>query len=163
MELALWVESVSLLGAELAVTTRGAVRLARPPVLPTLPHPPEGRPSGEPSALSTPTNSEPTPDLVTGAINAATLAQIFAAIPTPPGRNDAHGVYVADPSPPPPFNSSFGCSAYYDQAANIAGVLVNTTGIFKQNVELLAGIQFKAASANPGCDQKMLPFDPAGM
>ncbi|KAJ7350630.1 hypothetical protein DFH08DRAFT_861968 [Mycena albidolilacea] len=100
---------------------------------------------------------------VTGAINAATLAQIFAAIPTPPGRNDAHGVYVADPSPPPPFNSSFGCFAYYDQAANIAGVLVNTTGIFKQNVELFAGIQFKVASANPGCDQEILPFGPAGV
>jgi hypothetical protein len=56
-----------------------------------------------------------------------------------------------------------GCSAYYDQAANIAGVLVNTTGIFKQNVELLAGIQFKAASANPGCGQQMLPFGPAGV
>jgi hypothetical protein len=103
----------------------------------------------------------------------------MAGVPTPPGRNDAHGVYAADPAPPPPFNSSLvctllqirwllkklsqGCSAYYDQAANIAGVLVNTTGIFKQNVELLAGIQFKAVSANAGCDQQILPFGPAGV
>ncbi|KAJ7350624.1 hypothetical protein DFH08DRAFT_861948 [Mycena albidolilacea] len=100
---------------------------------------------------------------VTGAITRATIAQIMAGVPTPPGRNDAHGVYVADPAPPPPFNSSLGCSAYYDQAANIAGVLVSTTGIFEQNVELLAGIQFKAASANPGCDQQILPFGPAGV
>ncbi|KAJ7815040.1 Chloroperoxidase [Mycena olivaceomarginata] len=100
---------------------------------------------------------------VTGAINGATVAQILAQIPTPPGRNDDHGVYVADPAPPPPFNSSFGCFAYYDQAANTAGVLVNTTGIFKQNVELLTGIQFQLAAANAGCNQQILPFGPAGV
>ncbi|KAJ7935207.1 Chloroperoxidase [Mycena leptocephala] len=100
---------------------------------------------------------------VTGAINGATQNQIMAAIPTPPGRNNAQGVYVADPAPPPPFNSSFGCFAYYDLAANIAGVLVNTTGILKKNVDLLTGIQFQLASAIPGCNQQILPFGPAGV
>ncbi|KAJ7363822.1 hypothetical protein DFH08DRAFT_1072732 [Mycena albidolilacea] len=100
---------------------------------------------------------------VTGAINGATVNQILAEIPTPPGRNDDHGVYVADPAPPPPFNSSFGCFAYYDQSANTAGVLANTTGIFKQNVELLTDIQFQLAAANAGCNQKILPFGPAGV
>ncbi|KAJ6593383.1 Chloroperoxidase [Mycena capillaripes] len=100
---------------------------------------------------------------VTGAVNGATQAQIAAAIPIPPGRNNAQGVYVADPVPPPPFNSSAGCIAYFDQVANTPGVLVNTTGIFKKNVELLTGIQFQLASANPGCNQQILPFGPAGV
>ncbi|KAJ7125196.1 Chloroperoxidase [Mycena epipterygia] len=100
---------------------------------------------------------------VTGDINGATVAQIMAAIPVPPGRNNAQGVYVADPAPPPPFNSSAGCFAYFDQAANTAGVLSNTTGLFKKNVDLLTGIQFMIASANPGCDQEILPFGPAGV
>ncbi|KAJ7935205.1 Chloroperoxidase [Mycena leptocephala] len=100
---------------------------------------------------------------LTGAINGATQALIMAAIPTPPGRNNAHGVYVADPAPPPPFNSSFGCFAYYDLVANIPGVLMNTTGILKKNVDLLTGIQFQLASAIPGCNQQILPFGPAGV
>jgi len=100
---------------------------------------------------------------VTGGINGATMSQIMAAIPLSPGKNNAQGVYVADPAPPPPWNSSFGCFAYYDQAANTAGVLVNTTGILKQNVGLLTGIQFQIALANPGCDQQVPPFGPAGV
>ncbi|KAJ6497535.1 hypothetical protein C8R45DRAFT_130331 [Mycena sanguinolenta] len=98
---------------------------------------------------------------VTGAINAATVNQVMAAIPTPPGRNNAQGVFVADPAPPPPFNISLSCFAYWDQAGNIPAVLVNTTGILKQNVELLTGIQFMSASGTPGCDQQILPFGPA--
>jgi len=98
---------------------------------------------------------------VTGAINAATVNQIMAAVPVPPGRNNAQGIFVADPAPPPPFNSSFGCFAYWDQAGNTPGVIVNTTGIFKKNVDLLTGIQFQTASANPGCDQQIPPFGPA--
>ncbi|KAF8146848.1 Chloroperoxidase [Mycena galopus ATCC 62051] len=101
---------------------------------------------------------------VTGAINGLTATEILDAIPIAPGRNNAQGVYVADPAPPPPFNSSFACFAYYDQAANTAGVLSNTTGIFKQNVDLLAGLIFQVLSAaNPGCDQEILPFGPAGV
>ncbi|KAJ7496829.1 Chloroperoxidase [Mycena latifolia] len=102
-------------------------------------------------------------NLVTGAINAATVSQLLDGVGVPPGRNDAQGVYVADPAPPPPFNSSFACAAYYDQSANIPGVLVNTTGIFKKNVELLTGIQFSVVSVNPGCTQQALPFGPAGV
>ncbi|KAJ6497551.1 hypothetical protein C8R45DRAFT_983364 [Mycena sanguinolenta] len=98
---------------------------------------------------------------VSGAINGATVNQLLAAIPIAPGRNNAQGVFVADPAPPPPFNSSVTCFAYWDLAGNIPGVLVNTTGIFKQNVELLTGIQFMAASGTPGCDQQILPFGPA--
>ncbi|KAJ7446751.1 hypothetical protein FB451DRAFT_1291392 [Mycena latifolia] len=100
---------------------------------------------------------------VTNAVIGDTASQIQAAIPVLPGRNNAQGVYVADPAPPPPFNSSLGCFAYYDLAANIPGTLVNTTGIFKKNVELLTGIQFQTASANAGCDQPILPFGPVGV
>ncbi|KAJ7655390.1 Chloroperoxidase [Mycena rosella] len=100
---------------------------------------------------------------VTGAINGVTVNELLAAVPVLPGRNNAQGVFVADPAPPPPFNSSFGCFAYFDQLANTPGVLVNTTGIFKKNVDLLAGIEFSLASANPGCDQEVLPFGPAGV
>ncbi|KAJ6574429.1 hypothetical protein B0H19DRAFT_1371497 [Mycena capillaripes] len=100
---------------------------------------------------------------VSGATNAPAMNQIMAAIPIAPERNNAQGVYVADPLPPALWNSSFACFAYYDQAANTAGVLVNTTGIFKQNVDLLTGIQFQDAAANPGCDQQILLFGPAGV
>jgi hypothetical protein len=101
---------------------------------------------------------------VTGAINGPTVTEILDAIPVAPGRNNAQGVYVADPPPPPPFNSSFACFAYYDQAANTAGVLSNTTGIFKKNIDLLAGIMFQVVSAaNPACNQEILPFGPAGV
>ena len=37
------------------------------------------------------------------------------------------------------------------------GVLVNTTGIFKQNVDLLTGINFNVS----GCAEQVLPFGPA--
>ncbi|KAJ7683692.1 Chloroperoxidase [Mycena rosella] len=90
-----------------------------------------------------------------------TIAQLQAAIPIVPGHNDA-GVYVADPAPPPPWNSSFACFAYYDQAANIPGTIVNTTGIFKKNVDLLTGILFNGVSANPGC-ARIDPFGPTGV
>jgi len=98
---------------------------------------------------------------VTGAIMGPTVVQVMAAIPLSPGRNNAQGVYVADPAPPPPFNSSLTCFAYFDQAGNTPGVLVNATGLFKQNVELLTGIEFQVASLTPGCDQQILPFGPA--
>ncbi|KAJ7272132.1 Chloroperoxidase [Mycena rebaudengoi] len=101
--------------------------------------------------------------LVTGAINGATQAQLMAAVAVAPGRNNAQGVYVADPAPPPPWNSSFACIAYFDLQGNIPNTIWNTTGIFKNNVELLAGIQFKAASANAGCNQQVLPFGPTGV
>ncbi|KAJ7753770.1 Chloroperoxidase [Mycena metata] len=62
-----------------------------------------------------------------------------------PGHNDENGVFVADPPPPPPFNISVGCTSYWDQLTNgIPGTLANVTGIFKQNVDLLAGIMFNS-------------------
>ncbi|KAJ7592839.1 Chloroperoxidase [Mycena floridula] len=88
---------------------------------------------------------------VTGAVNGPTVAQIFSAVGVAPGRNNEQGVYVADPPPPAPFNVSLGCFAYWDQARNTPGVLVNTTGIFKKNVELLTGIQFNAS----GCAEQL--------
>ncbi|KAJ7343255.1 hypothetical protein DFH08DRAFT_1009745 [Mycena albidolilacea] len=100
---------------------------------------------------------------VTGAMIGAAIAQIASAILIPPGRNDAQGVYVADPPPPASWNSSAACTGYYSQAANTPGRLVNTTGIFKQNVDLPTGIQFQIASANPACNQQILPFGPAGV
>ncbi|KAF7310009.1 Cloroperoxidase [Mycena indigotica] len=100
---------------------------------------------------------------VTGAVNAPALNQIIAGVGIQPGRNNLDGVFVADPPLPFPFNTSLACAAYFDQAANIAAVLVNTTGIFKQNVDLMTGITFKAASGSPGCTQQMLPFGPAGV
>ncbi|KAJ7575160.1 Chloroperoxidase [Mycena floridula] len=80
--------------------------------------------------------------LITGAVNAPTVAQILSAVGVAPGRNNQEGVYVADPPPPAPFNASLVCSAYWDQARNIPAVLLNTTGIFKKNVDLLTSIQF---------------------
>ncbi|KAJ7579515.1 Chloroperoxidase [Mycena floridula] len=97
---------------------------------------------------------------VTGAMNGAIAAQIVAGVVVPPGRNNEQGVYVADPPPPAPFNVSLGCFAYWDQAGkNVPGVLFNTTGILKQNVDLLRGIQFTAS----GCAEEVIPFGPAGV
>ncbi|KAJ7231135.1 hypothetical protein C8J57DRAFT_1385614 [Mycena rebaudengoi] len=101
--------------------------------------------------------------LVTSAINGATQAQLMAVVPVAPGRNNAQGVSVADPAPPPPWNSSSACAADFDLQGNIPNTIWNTTGIFKQNVELLTGIQFTAASANAGCNQQVFPFGPTGV
>ncbi|KAJ7029903.1 Chloroperoxidase [Mycena alexandri] len=100
---------------------------------------------------------------VTGAVLGPHAAAIEEALPFSPGRNDAHGVYVADPLPPAPFNSSLGCWSYWEQAANTPAVLQNTTGIFKQNVDFLMQMQFTAVLGNPACDQQLLPFGPSGV
>ncbi|KAJ7210625.1 hypothetical protein C8J57DRAFT_1401029, partial [Mycena rebaudengoi] len=80
-----------------------------------------------------------------------------------PGEKQRAGVYVADPAPLPPWNSSFACTAYFDLEGNIPNTIWNTTGIFKKNVELLTGIQFKAVSAIAGCNQQVLPFGLTGV
>ncbi|KAJ7272116.1 hypothetical protein C8J57DRAFT_1599110 [Mycena rebaudengoi] len=98
--------------------------------------------------------------LVTSAINGATQAQLMDTVPVAPGRNNAQG---ANPAPPPPWNSSFACAAYFNLQGNIPNTVWNTTGIFKHNVELLTGIQFKAASANAGCNQQVPLFSPTGV
>ncbi|KAJ7072768.1 Chloroperoxidase [Mycena amicta] len=97
---------------------------------------------------------------VTGSIVAVTANAIRAAVPLVPGGKNADGIYVADPAPPPPFNTSLGCEAYYSQLSVIPGAFQNTTGIFKANVDLLTGILFRSASGNPGCNQQVLPFGP---
>ncbi|KAJ7588830.1 Chloroperoxidase [Mycena floridula] len=97
--------------------------------------------------------------LFVGTINGPAIAQISSALGIAPGRNNEQGVYVADPPPPAPFNVSLGCSAYWDQARNIPGVLLNTTGIFKKNVDLLTGILF----ATSGCSEPAPPSGPAGV
>ena len=57
-----------------------------------------------------------------------------------------------------------GCAAYFDQiGANVPGVLVNTTGLFKTNVDFLLNIAFTNAMGNPGCTQQAVPFGPAGV
>ena len=45
--------------------------------------------------------------LVTASSQGAIVSQLHSGIPLLPGRNNAQGVFVADPPPPPPFNSSF--------------------------------------------------------
>ncbi|KAJ7171393.1 Chloroperoxidase [Mycena filopes] len=88
--------------------------------------------------------------------------QIAAGLPEwVPGSNDpATGVFVPDPPPPAPFNTSLVCSAYWDQIVNgIPGSLVNTTGVFKQNVDLLTGIMF----AGSKCTQSAAPGGPTNV
>ncbi|KAF7309995.1 Cloroperoxidase [Mycena indigotica] len=98
---------------------------------------------------------------VSGSVVAPIIKDIFTGVGLAPGRNDANGVYGADPTPSFPFNTSLACEAYFDQAANIPSVLVNTTGILKSNVDLMTDILFQVAAANPECTQKVLPFGPA--
>ncbi|KAF8067669.1 Chloroperoxidase [Lyophyllum atratum] len=57
---------------------------------------------------------------------------IFAARPVAPGANAANGTYIPDAGP---FD---GCSLYTNLAAdNVPGILLNTTGVLKQNVDFL--------------------------
>ncbi|KAJ7466350.1 Chloroperoxidase [Mycena latifolia] len=96
---------------------------------------------------------------VTGEILSNTRDQVAAAIPIFAGHNDAQGNFVADTPPPAPFDANPGCGFYYDLFANMPGGLANTTGIFKQNVDLLSSI-VSAAVSGPPCDQPLLPFGP---
>ncbi|KAF9052203.1 Cloroperoxidase [Hymenopellis radicata] len=94
---------------------------------------------------------------VVAATNGATVAELFSGVGVQPGRNNDQGVFVADPPPPAPFNTGLTCFAYFDQAQNTPAVLVNTTGIFKKNVDLLTGITFAAS----GCAEQALPNGPS--
>ncbi|KAJ7091302.1 Chloroperoxidase [Mycena crocata] len=89
------------------------------------------------------------------------FGQLAASLPQwPPGRNDENGVFVVDPPPPAPFNVSLGCASYWDQTTNaMPGSLANVTGIFKQNVDLLTGIQFSGS----GCAQRLAPAGPTNV
>ncbi|KAJ7237358.1 hypothetical protein C8J57DRAFT_1478970 [Mycena rebaudengoi] len=86
-----------------------------------------------------------------------TSGQLFGAIPIFAGHNDAQGNFVPDTPPPAPFDAHPGCGFYYDLFAQMPGGLVNTTGIFKKNVDILSthanmlrnGIQANVDSA-PG-------------
>ncbi|KAF7314220.1 Cloroperoxidase [Mycena kentingensis (nom. inval.)] len=98
---------------------------------------------------------------VTGAASAATVNLIMAGVGIVPGRNNANGVYVPDPLPPAPWNASFACTVYYDQASNEPATFVNVTGLFKQNVDTLTNIQFAAVAGT--CNEKKLPFGPVGV
>ncbi|KAJ7575174.1 Chloroperoxidase [Mycena floridula] len=97
--------------------------------------------------------------LVTGPINSATVNQLFPGVGVAAGRNNEKGVYVADAPIPGLVNVTVGCSAYWDQARNLPGVLMNTTGIFKKNVDLLRSIQFN----NSGCPEQAPLSGPAGV
>ncbi|KAF7359639.1 Cloroperoxidase [Mycena venus] len=77
-----------------------------------------------------------------------------------PGHNDENGVFVADPRPPAPFNSTSGCANYWDVLSNaVPAALANVTGIFKQNVDLLTGILFNAS----GCAEPIAPAGPTNV
>ncbi|KAK7039889.1 Cloroperoxidase [Favolaschia claudopus] len=100
---------------------------------------------------------------IVGATNSKISGQIAAAIPTKPGKNNVKGVYIPDPAPPAPFNSSLPCAGYLDQSNNTPHVLQNVTGIFKKNVDLMTGLLFAVANANPGCTQFAPPAGPTGV
>ncbi|KAF7332444.1 Cloroperoxidase [Mycena kentingensis (nom. inval.)] len=90
--------------------------------------------------------------------------QVRAAVPIPPGRNNAQGVYVPDPPVPAPWNSSVACSVYWDQNGHMPSTLVtNSTGVLRQNVNFLLDLMFNAVSANPGCTERVLPFGQPGI
>ncbi|GLB39248.1 putative peroxidase, family 2 [Lyophyllum shimeji] len=57
---------------------------------------------------------------------------ILSAKPVPPGANAPNGTYIPDT------DNFDGCSLYYNLAAdNVPAVLLNTTGVLKQNVDFL--------------------------
>ncbi|KAJ7020714.1 Chloroperoxidase [Mycena alexandri] len=86
--------------------------------------------------------------------------QIAAALPQWVAGHNENGVFVADPPPPAPFNVSLGCASYWDQLVNgTPGTLVNTTGVFKKNVEFLTGLMFNAS----GCAEPVAPAGPTNV
>ncbi|KAJ6550806.1 Chloroperoxidase [Mycena vulgaris] len=87
--------------------------------------------------------------------------EIAAGLPQwVPGHNDEHGVFVADPQPPAPFNTSSGCANYWDKLVNaVPGTLADVTGIFKQNVDMLTGILFNQS----GCSEPIAPAGPTNI
>ncbi|KAJ7278697.1 Chloroperoxidase [Mycena rebaudengoi] len=91
---------------------------------------------------------------VTGADILATSTPVFLELAPFAGHNDAQGNFVPDAPP-----ARAGCGFYYSLFAQSPAGMANTTGIFKQNVELLSRI-VAAAVAFPPCDQQLLPFGP---
>ncbi|KAJ7236327.1 hypothetical protein C8J57DRAFT_1530137 [Mycena rebaudengoi] len=89
------------------------------------------------------------------------VGQMAAALPQwRAGRNNGNGIYVADDPPPPPFNVTTVCGNYWDQLSNgTPGSLAHVTGIFKQNVDLLNGIMFRAS----GCPEQIAPAGPTNV
>ncbi|KAG5653737.1 hypothetical protein H0H81_010994 [Sphagnurus paluster] len=57
---------------------------------------------------------------------------VYAAYPIPPGANNATGAYIADPASNDP------CGFYNNLVAdNLPGLLLNTTGLLRENVDFL--------------------------
>jgi hypothetical protein len=84
---------------------------------------------------------------------------IISAHPVAPGEKNASGVYVADTDP----NLTGPCALYYNLVGqNVPGILVNTTGLLKKNVDtlLLEGIHPLFADS---CPKPQIPFGPAGV
>ncbi|KAG6807389.1 hypothetical protein H0H92_007770 [Tricholoma furcatifolium] len=68
----------------------------------------------------------------TGDIIGATSNDVFLKNPVSPGVNAPNGTYILDPGP---FD---GCSLYLNLASdNVPAVLLNTTGVLKDNVNFL--------------------------
>ncbi|KAJ7627233.1 Chloroperoxidase [Roridomyces roridus] len=106
-------------------------------------------------------NRAPAPVLskITSTANQVRTA-VASNIPLFAGHNDENGNFVPDAPPPAPFNSSITCAFYYDLFAQMPAGLANTTGVFKENVDLLSSLVF-AVVGNPGCDVQLAPFGPA--
>ncbi|KAF9005756.1 hypothetical protein BDZ89DRAFT_1145091 [Hymenopellis radicata] len=87
--------------------------------------------------------------------------EIAAALPqVVPGHNDENGVFVADPPAPAPFNITSTCATFWDNFANaLPGTLVNVTGIFKQNVDMLTDLLFNRS----GCPEPVAPAGPTNV
>ncbi|KAF7329957.1 Cloroperoxidase [Mycena kentingensis (nom. inval.)] len=104
-------------------------------------------------------------ELVNGAgLNAITNA-VRNAVPVPPGRNNAQGVYVPRPTSAGSLEQQHrACTAYWDQNGHVPSTLVtNSTGVLRQNVDFLLDLLFTAASANPGCTEPVAPFGEPGI
>ncbi|KAF9028894.1 Cloroperoxidase [Hymenopellis radicata] len=88
-------------------------------------------------------------------------SEIMAALPEwVPGHNDENGVFVADPPVPAPFNITSTCATFWDNFANsVPGTLVNVTGVFKQNVDMLTALLFNAS----GCPEPVAPAGPTNV
>ncbi|KAG6906919.1 hypothetical protein DXG01_011345 [Tephrocybe rancida] len=69
---------------------------------------------------------------VTADIIVASTSVVFQANPVPPGANAPNGTYILD-------TGSKDCSSLYTNLAqdNVPGILVNTTGVLKNNVDFL--------------------------
>ncbi|KAF7296002.1 Cloroperoxidase [Mycena kentingensis (nom. inval.)] len=90
----------------------------------------------------------------------AIMEAVFASGVKVEAGHTENGQYVLEAPPPAPFNASYPCAMYYDILSNSPMSYANATGVFGENVKLLAAAVQKGLVGGDVCDVTLLPFGP---